>query len=80
MWTTLGIKSVKTYQFCRYKKHYNMAEFNIAFKRTLTQEGGYSNDPDDLVVKPIKVFLGLRIQYGRAGLLSTNTKTSQVFL
>ena len=25
-----------------------MAEFNIAFKRTLTQEGGYSNDPDDL--------------------------------
>lgn len=48
MWITLGIKFVKTYQICRYKKHYNMAEFNIAFKRTLTQEGGYSNDPDDL--------------------------------
>ncbi len=25
-----------------------MAEFNIAFQRTLTQEGGYCNDPDDL--------------------------------
>lgn len=25
-----------------------MAEFNIAFKRALTQEGTYSNDPDDL--------------------------------
>ena len=48
MWITLGIKSVKTYQFCRYIKHYNMAEFNIAFKRTLIQEGVYSNDPDDL--------------------------------
>lgn len=28
-------------------KSIKMAEFNIAFQKTLTHEGGYVNDPED---------------------------------